>query len=129
MSRRRTIGENPLDAVIPTMPTRSPEPAPPRTPATLPPPTSLQATGPDLGEGQPVAREFERVLKRERVTLHISAELVDRIRNAVYWTPGLTMAELAESALAEALTAIETERGSPFAPRGSELKRGRPVKL
>lgn len=95
MAKRRTIGTNPLDAVIPVRPQES-------APA-------------------------KKVIK-ERLTVHLPVELIERIKNAVYWTPGLTLAGLAEEALAAAVERLERERGEPFPPRRSELKGGRPLK-
>jgi hypothetical protein len=94
MAKRRTIGTNPLDAVIPT-------PREEKSPS--------------------------RVVK-ERLTVHLPVDLIDRIKNAVYWTPGLTLAGLAEEALAAAVEKLERARGEPFPPRRSELKGGRPLK-
>jgi len=39
--------------------------------------------------------------------------LVERCRDAVYWTPGLTLAGLAEEALTLLLDAMEKNRGEP----------------
>lgn len=65
---------------------------------------------------------------KQRITLHISTELVDRIKNAVYWEPGLTVAGFAEEAFTEAIDALEKERGEPFPQRKHHrLRGGRPV--
>jgi hypothetical protein len=95
MAKRRTIGTNPLDTVIPA---RLPESTPPK-----------------------------KVIK-ERLTVHLPVELIERIKNAVYWTPGLTLAGLAEEAFTAAVERLERERGGPFPPRRAELKGGRPLK-
>lgn len=68
-----------------------------------------------------------RVLK-QRLTVHLPVELIDRAKDAVYWTPGLTLAGLAEETLTKALDEMEKERGEPFPPRREELRRGRPLK-
>nr|BAL59202.1 hypothetical conserved protein [Candidatus Acetothermum autotrophicum] len=94
MAKRRTIGTNPLDVVIPT---------------------------------RREAKSPTRVVK-ERLTVHLPVDLIDRIKNAVYWTPGLTLARLAEEALTAAVARLERERGEPFPPRRSELTGGRPLK-
>lgn len=94
MAKRRTIGINPLDAVIPTHREEHPP---------------------------------ERVVK-ERLTVHLPVDLIDRIKNAVYWTPGLTLAGLAEEALTAAVEKLERQRGEPFPPRKAALKGGRPLK-
>lgn len=66
-------------------------------------------------------------MKRERLTAQLPRELIERARNAVYWTPGLTLAGLTEAALEKFLN--ELEQGKPFPPRQRELKAGRPVKF
>lgn len=65
---------------------------------------------------------------KQRITLHISAEIVDRVKNAVYWEPGLTVAGFAEEALEKALADMEAERGKPFPQRRQHrLRGGRPI--
>ena len=66
---------------------------------------------------------------KERLTLNLPVDLIERLKNAVYWTPGLTLAKVAEDALSAAMDKIEKEHGRPFPPRKeSFLKRGRPIK-
>ncbi len=66
--------------------------------------------------------------KKLRLTVHLPAELIERIKNAVFWTPGLTLAELAERAFRQEVERLEKERGAPFPPRTRELRGGRPVR-
>jgi hypothetical protein len=74
-----------------------------------------------VGRGQQLAG-------KQRITLHISAEIVDRVKNAVYWEPGLTVAGFAEDALEKALAEMETQRGAPFPQRRQHrLRGGRPI--
>ena len=94
---RRTIGNNPLDAVVPA--------APP-----------------------PEASERPRKVSKERLTIHLPVDLIDRVKNAVYWTPGLTLAGLGEEALRVMVERLEADRGDPFPPRQEELRGGRPLK-
>ena len=105
---RTTIGQNPLDAVIPDLHRHSPQ-----TAAT----NSEQATEP-----QPKAD------RKERLTIHLPQSLIERLKNAVYWTPGLTLAELGETALTRLVDELEAERGATFETRTGELKGGRPLK-
>ena len=65
---------------------------------------------------------------KARFTVHVRSRLVERARNAVYWTPGLTLAELVERGLELALRNEEERRGSPFADRDGTLRTGRPVR-
>ncbi len=66
---------------------------------------------------------------KERVTFHLPVEMADKLRNIVYWTPGLTLASLAERALGDAIRKHEQQRGEPFPTRKSELSAGRPVRM
>lgn len=100
-TKRKTIGDNPLDAVVPR-------------------PTSRDAavTEPELG----------RKPAKERMTFHLPVDVMERAKNAVYWTPGLTLADLAAQALTDAVDRLEKKRGESFPPRKAELKGGRPMK-
>ena len=64
---------------------------------------------------------------QERLTVNLPPELIERARNAVYWTPGLTLAGLAREALVKSLVRLEKENGGPFKERDGELRAGRPV--
>ncbi|MGB5636638.1 MAG: hypothetical protein WBM44_22795 [Waterburya sp.] len=66
---------------------------------------------------------------RERLTAKLPVEVIERARNAVYWSPGLTLASLTEDALSAYIDALEAERGEVFPQRQGELKLGRPIKL
>jgi len=94
-----TIGEDPLDAIIPEPRVKPTQDAKNRTNS-----------------------------EKERLTVHLTAELINRVRNAVYWTPGLTLSTLAEKALERAVNDLEEQRGEPFPQRRGELKGGRPIK-
>ncbi len=72
---------------------------------------------------------MEQPIKRERLTAQLPQETMERVRNAVYWTPGLTIAGMATQALEQFLDQIEAERGEPFPPRQGAIKTGRPVKI
>lgn len=65
---------------------------------------------------------------KARMTVQLDEEVLECAKNAVYWTPGLTLAQLTEEALKEALERLEKKRKEPFPKRQSELKAGRPVK-
>jgi post-segregation antitoxin (ccd killing protein) len=66
--------------------------------------------------------------KKLRVGVQLPAELVERARDAVYWTPGLTLNKLAEIALAQTLECLETLRGNSFPPRTGSLPVGRRIR-
>ncbi len=68
-------------------------------------------------------------LKRERLTAKLPVEVIERARNAVYWTPGMTLASLTHNALDAYIDALEAERGESFPQRQGQIKLGRPIKL
>ena len=113
--KRRTIGESPLDAVIP--PAASPRP-PAKRKAASPRPRPRKATETEPPPSPSV---------KERLSVPLPAPLMDRLRDRVYWTPDLTMTALVEDALEKALERLDRERGKA-APRTAPLKVGRPVK-
>lgn len=63
-----------------------------------------------------------------RLTVQIDETVIERARNAVYWTPGLTLSAFVEKALVRALFGLEEQRGEAFPNRQKDLKAGRPVK-
>jgi hypothetical protein len=63
-----------------------------------------------------------------RITLQLPAELVERLRNAVYWTPGLTLTAVVTDALRKRLEKMETAHDGTFTQREQQLRRGRPPK-
>ena len=107
MSKRPTIGENPLDSLMQHVEK-----------------TSESATS--ITEQEPFQKKT-RSSPKQRITVQISEDVIERVKNAVYWTPGLTLASLAENAFLEAVNALEEEKGSSFAKRKEELKTGRPI--
>ena len=63
-----------------------------------------------------------------RMTVLLPPALVEKIKDAVYWTPGLTLSQLAEDAFTNAIEKRERGRKEPFRPRHGKLKAGRPMK-
>lgn len=67
-------------------------------------------------------------VQKQRVTIHISVELIERVKNAVYWEPGLTVASFAEQAFLKAIEKLEKEKGKKYPSRRQSLRGGRPLK-
>jgi hypothetical protein len=111
MAKKKTIGVNPLDSLIPL------------SPATV-------QGGRNILPSASIDGDEEKQLKivKERLTVHLPVDLIERVKNVVYWTPGLTLAGLAEEAFAETVTALEKKRGEPYPPRKENLRGGRPMK-
>lgn len=101
---RSTIGKDPLDSVVPEQ----------------------QDTGQEE-EPQDEDSQKEEQTKKKRLTTHLPVDLQDRLRDAVYWTPGATLSGLVEEAIREKLDRMEDEREEPFPSREEELKPGRPI--
>ena len=74
-----------------------------------------------------VSHQEDNKLK-QRVTIHIPVNLIERIKNAVYWEPGLTVAGFCEQALLKGIEKLEKEKGAPYPSRREQLKGGRPIK-
>ena len=69
-----------------------------------------------------------RPLGRKKLTVHLQPDLIERVKNAAYWNPRLTIAAIAEAGIRQALTEVEREHGGPYPPREQELRGGRPIK-
>ena len=65
---------------------------------------------------------------KQKLTVHVSFELADRVKNAAYWNPRLTIAAIAEQGIRQAIEKFERERGGKYPPREGELIGGRPIK-
>ena len=65
---------------------------------------------------------------KERLTVNLPPELIERAGNAVYWTPGLTLAGLREEAISKGLARLEKKNGGPFKERDGKLPTGRPIR-
>lgn len=65
---------------------------------------------------------------KQRVTVQISADLMNKLKNAVYWTPGITISSTIESAIEDKLRILTKENNGEFRQRPEELKAGRPIK-
>lgn len=107
MAKRQTIGDNPLDAFI------SP---------------SAMSNDQRVLEEDSIPQRQPKHSKKQRITVQISEDVIERIKNAVYWTPGVTLASLAEEAFSKIVDELEKAKGTPFPKRKEELKTGRPIK-
>ena len=66
---------------------------------------------------------------KERVTFQLPVSLIEKARDVVFFSPGLTMASFIEEALVAQLKRAEKKHGKPFPSRaGAALKTGRPLK-
>jgi hypothetical protein len=88
----------------------------------------VRATSHNPFEKNQVINQKRKSSKKQRITVQISEDVIERIKNAVYWTPGLTLASLAEKAFSKIVDELENDREAPFPKRKEQLKTGRPIK-
>ena len=62
-------------------------------------------------------------MKKQSYTIRINRELLERLRNIVYWTPGTSMNSLFEKALELFM------KDKDFPEREQKLKVGRKIKI
>ncbi len=119
--RRRTIGDDPLDSLIPDSRSR------------------VKATTKASRRGLAPAGTTERKPKpkktpsKVRYTVHLPTELIEEARNAVvalYGTGNLTLATLTEDALRRELARLKKKHngGRDFPQRTAEPRIGRPIR-
>ncbi len=149
---RSTIGRDPWGTVIPSPdeaadqfpPARArPRGRPPKRATTTPPADRGPAAPPPSTDDSPApAREStasghpvsirsgpaETPSGREKLTVHLDGALVNRVKNAAYWNPRLTIARIAEVGIRLAIEQVERENGGAYPRREAELTGGRPIK-
>jgi len=112
-AKRKTIGANPLDAVLPS----AMEP-------TVPAPTR---------QTEPIPVTMAEAGRKVRATFHVPAGLLEEMRDAVVALSGppvrLTLARLAEDALREHVESLKRAHnsGRAFPTRDRNLQGGRPI--
>jgi len=64
-----------------------------------------------------MSKKTKKKKKTGIITVYIPNSLIDKVKNIVYWTPGLTIASFANSAIKKAVDDLEEERGEFFPER------------
>ncbi len=64
---------------------------------------------------------------RKQLAVILPESLVERAKNIVYWTPGVTLAGLVFEGLRAAVERRERANGGPYDERPEDLQRGRPA--
>ena len=63
-------------------------------------------------------------MHRETLNLSLPVEVVNRIKNTVYWSHGWTIGEFVTAACNKTLSAIEETRGGAFPDRNGLMRKG-----
>lgn len=93
------------------------------------PPSHMSTDGPAIPSAAlspPPVPSHGFAMPNQRVTMMLPTHLVERLRNAIYWTERRTMARVVADALHDAVAEMEEANGGPFPLRLTPLKRGRP---
>jgi len=100
--------------------------APPALPTTPASPKLRPANGdrPRKAAAESVAPKAGK----QKLTVHLDAALAERVKNAAYWNPRLTIAGIAEQGIRSAIERCEREHGGQYPPREGQLVGGRPIK-
>lgn len=109
----------PADQELPPGPDPKEKPVAPKGPRR---PSNADTSKPN------VPAEDTARLGKQKLTVHLDAALADRVKNAAYWNPRLTIAGIAEQGIRHAIEKIERENGGRYKPREGELVGGRPIK-
>ena len=64
-----------------------------------------------------MSKKTKKKKKAGIITVYIPVSLIEKLKNTVYWTPGLTIASFAEEAIKTEVEKRELERGERFPKR------------
>lgn len=81
---------------------------------------------PEVGEATKATRKATR--GKQRFTVGLDADTIERVRNAAFWTPGETLSSISSRALEAEIERMEAARGEPFPERTGDIPTGRPLK-
>lgn len=75
---------------------------------------------------KPEEKAPEERPRKEKITVVIPDDLLERLRNAAYWQRA-SLATLSEEGLRHVIDKLERQNGGPFEPRPEPLRSGRPL--
>lgn len=130
--RRPTIGENPLDSLVPVQAAASASKRGLQPAATVKRGYRLEygaaKKGGTLGATERTTPPERERIPKARFTFHLPEALMERAKNAAFWTsPRVTLASMAEAGLRAELDRLEKKNGGPYKAREHELVGGRPI--
>ncbi len=125
MAKRQALGDV-LDVLL--SPTPEPARSAPAPPALRSEPRRAARPVAVAPAPPPPEREEEAQGRKDRVTVVLGAGLLDKARDAAFYTPGLSLTDLVAEGLRRELARREKERGEPFPHRTANLRPGRKVR-
>lgn len=76
----------------------------------------------------PKSQDQQDRMVKVRATFHVPLNLLERLKDIVYFSHGLTLTDLAAEAFTDIIKKKEAERGEIPRRNGKNIKSGRPVK-
>lgn len=122
-----TIKNDPFASVIP-IPSELELPNKAEPKEAKPPPAKAPRIPKPINTDRHQLDSNELKSSKQKLTVHLPFELADRVKNAAYWNPRLTIAGIAEQGIKNAIEKFEREHGGKYPPRDGELIGGRPIK-
>ncbi len=86
-------------------------------------PEMTDPLAPAVNQGQPGSPR-----KKERLTINLPPDLIERARDVAYYSTSLTLAGVVELALEDFIARLERARSEPIPRRRGPLKIGRPIR-
>lgn len=124
---RSTIKNDPFASVIP-VPTELELPKKDEPKEAKQPPAKAPRIPKPINTDRHQLDSSEFKSAKQKLTVHLPFDLADRVKNAAYWNPRLTIAGIAEQGIKYAIEKFERENGGRYEPRDGELLGGRPIK-
>ena len=124
---RSTIKNDPFASVIP-LPNEVDLPEPAEASVSESPAVGMSRKPRAVNTDRRAETATEAKSGRQKLTVHLAADLADRVKNAAYWNPRLTIAGIAEQGIKQVIEKYERENGGRYPPRDGELVGGRPIK-
>lgn len=86
----------------------------------------MDLTSGPAGEDENESSQTEDSGGGDKITIEMDRALAQKLRSAVYYTPGLTMYQVVEKGVEVVIDKLERDRGEPFPDFNGTLDGGRP---
>ena len=62
---------------------------------------------------------------RKNITIRIDEEIIDKVKDIVYWEPGMSMSDLFEQSIKVMIKELQDKHGKKYEKRPKNIKCGR----